>query len=423
MTVYVSIVTNMVAGKPMMVDYGGTPETVTISALGTAPVGGDDAAGGGERRRHERQGRERHRHDRRPSGPGRHRREHRARDDRGGRHRRRDRDDAARRRERRRHQHQGRERHGHDRRVTRSASTPARASSSGRSRRSAPPRRRRRRSLRLRAAGATNVKVTSVTGMTAGHQIRVDTGANLEIGTIVTVGTAGWRHRDHADSRVDARARERRRGQDLGTGVTLAAPLALAHAAGAASGSRHGHHARGSAAARARSRRGGPGRRHRGHFHPGARERARLRRRRQPARRHPGVRLVERGAARDQRQSLSGCGQRDHADEHDLVPDRPVARLELGSRADVRGREGGVGRGARDRAQNKLDLDFYSPTVNLVRDPRWGRNDESYGEDPLLEAKVASQFVNGMEGKDRTVSSCRTATASTRRRRRSSTTR
>ncbi|WP_345630256.1 glycoside hydrolase family 3 C-terminal domain-containing protein [Rugosimonospora acidiphila] len=50
--------------------------------------------------------------------------------------------------------------------------------------------------------------------------------------------------------------------------------------------------------------------------------------------------------------------------------------------------------------QNRLDLDFYSPTVNLARDPRWGRNDESYGEDPLLEAQVAGQFVNGMEGKD-----------------------
>jgi len=50
--------------------------------------------------------------------------------------------------------------------------------------------------------------------------------------------------------------------------------------------------------------------------------------------------------------------------------------------------------------QNRLDLDFYSPTINLARDPRWGRNDESYGEDPLLEALVAGQFVNGMEGKD-----------------------
>lgn len=49
---------------------------------------------------------------------------------------------------------------------------------------------------------------------------------------------------------------------------------------------------------------------------------------------------------------------------------------------------------------NKLDLDMYSPTINLARDPRWGRNDESYGEDPLLTAALASQFVNGMEGKD-----------------------
>jgi beta-glucosidase len=50
---------------------------------------------------------------------------------------------------------------------------------------------------------------------------------------------------------------------------------------------------------------------------------------------------------------------------------------------------------------NSLDLDFYSPTVNLGRDPRWGRNDEVFSEDPLLTAAIASQFVNGMEGKDR----------------------
>ncbi len=38
--------------------------------------------------------------------------------------------------------------------------------------------------------------------------------------------------------------------------------------------------------------------------------------------------------------------------------------------------------------------------MNLMHDPRWGRNDESYGEDPLLETKMVSQFVDGMEGKD-----------------------
>ena len=40
-------------------------------------------------------------------------------------------------------------------------------------------------------AGDTNVKVTSITGMTVGHLIKVDTGANLEVRTITSVGTAG----------------------------------------------------------------------------------------------------------------------------------------------------------------------------------------------------------------------------------------
>src|SRR3954471_15619004 len=49
---------------------------------------------------------------------------------------------------------------------------------------------------------------------------------------------------------------------------------------------------------------------------------------------------------------------------------------------------------------NTLNLEFYSPTMNLERDPRWGRNDETYGEDPFHTARMVSQFVNGMEGKD-----------------------
>ena len=50
---------------------------------------------------------------------------------------------------------------------------------------------------------------------------------------------------------------------------------------------------------------------------------------------------------------------------------------------------------------NRLDLHVYTPTVNLARDPRWGRTDEAFSEDPLLTAALAAQFVNGMEGKDR----------------------
>jgi beta-glucosidase len=47
---------------------------------------------------------------------------------------------------------------------------------------------------------------------------------------------------------------------------------------------------------------------------------------------------------------------------------------------------------------NRYDLDFYSPTVNLARDPRWGRNDETFGEDPVLTAALASQYVDGLQG-------------------------
>lgn len=49
---------------------------------------------------------------------------------------------------------------------------------------------------------------------------------------------------------------------------------------------------------------------------------------------------------------------------------------------------------------NALDLDFFAPTANLSRDPRWGRNDETFSEDPLLTAAIASQYVNGMQGQD-----------------------
>jgi len=46
------------------------------------------------------------------------------------------------------------------------------------------------------------------------------------------------------------------------------------------------------------------------------------------------------------------------------------------------------------------DLSFFAPTVNLSRDPRWGRNDETFSEDPFLTAAMASQYVNGLQGQD-----------------------
>jgi beta-glucosidase len=63
-------------------------------------------------------------------------------------------------------------------------------------------------------------------------------------------------------------------------------------------------------------------------------------------------------------------------------------------------REAGlIGDEARDVSPNNTqNLDFYAPTVNLSRDPRWGRNDESWSEDPTLTADLASQYVDGLQG-------------------------
>ena len=45
-------------------------------------------------------------------------------------------------------------------------------------------------------------------------------------------------------------------------------------------------------------------------------------------------------------------------------------------------------------------LSYWSPTINMARDPRWGRNEESYGEDPYLTAQYGVNFINGMQGDD-----------------------
>ncbi len=45
-------------------------------------------------------------------------------------------------------------------------------------------------------------------------------------------------------------------------------------------------------------------------------------------------------------------------------------------------------------------LSFYSPNVNIFRDPRWGRGQETYGEDPYLTSRIGVAFVNGLQGDD-----------------------
>jgi beta-glucosidase len=45
-------------------------------------------------------------------------------------------------------------------------------------------------------------------------------------------------------------------------------------------------------------------------------------------------------------------------------------------------------------------LTFFTPNINIFRDPRWGRGQETYGEDPYLTSKIAVSFIKGLQGDD-----------------------
>ena len=44
-------------------------------------------------------------------------------------------------------------------------------------------------------------------------------------------------------------------------------------------------------------------------------------------------------------------------------------------------------------------LTFWSPNINIFRDPRWGRGHETYGEDPYLTSRLGIRFIQGLQGK------------------------
>jgi len=50
------------------------------------------------------------------------------------------------------------------------------------------------------------------------------------------------------------------------------------------------------------------------------------------------------------------------------------------------------------RPQQYMGLTFWSPNINIFRDPRWGRGQETYGEDPYLTASMGVAFVHGIQG-------------------------
>ena len=55
------------------------------------------------------------------------------------------------------------------------------------------------------------------------------------------------------------------------------------------------------------------------------------------------------------------------------------------------------------RVKNNTDgkgLTYWCPTINMARDPRWGRSEENYGEDTYLTSQIAVNFIKGMQGND-----------------------
>jgi beta-glucosidase len=53
-----------------------------------------------------------------------------------------------------------------------------------------------------------------------------------------------------------------------------------------------------------------------------------------------------------------------------------------------------------DQHEQFFGLTFWAPNINIFRDPRWGRGQETYGEDPFLTGRMAVAFVTGMQGTD-----------------------
>src|SRR5580692_3576848 len=54
----------------------------------------------------------------------------------------------------------------------------------------------------------------------------------------------------------------------------------------------------------------------------------------------------------------------------------------------------------RDNHARYSGLTFWSPNINIFRDPRWGRGQETFGEDPYLTGRIAVAFIKGMQGND-----------------------
>ena len=64
---------------------------------------------------------------------------------------------------------------------------------------------------------------------------------------------------------------------------------------------------------------------------------------------------------------------------------------------------------AQAKSKNEMNryqgLSFWTPNINIFRDPRWGRGQETYGEDPFLTSRMGVAVVNGLQGKGNSINS------------------
>ncbi|MBQ6062696.1 MAG: glycoside hydrolase family 3 C-terminal domain-containing protein [Prevotella sp.] len=78
----------------------------------------------------------------------------------------------------------------------------------------------------------------------------------------------------------------------------------------------------------------------------------------------------------------------------------PALAKEIGDAIATEGRAKYVVARKNNNYSRYTGLTFWSPNVNIFRDPRWGRGMETYGEDPFLTGTMGTAFVQGMQGND-----------------------
>jgi beta-glucosidase len=105
-------------------------------------------------------------------------------------------------------------------------------------------------------------------------------------------------------------------------------------------------------------------------------------------------------------EGVHGASWRDHAGTGEVLPATvfPQPPGIAASWDPQLARDIGRATGAEIRALHderpQVSLNVWAPVVNLLRDPRWGRNEEGYSEDPLLTALMGTAFSQGLSGDD-----------------------